>query len=388
MILEQRREPPLRLLGDATAWPFANFPGYTNKQFVIPRRNFWLLDKISITVAVTWNAIANGMLGYAHMQLLKRIRLQVFDGTTKGPRTVVDTTGMGLLFLNANEEPNLSPGTLGGLGCLNAGAIVANAVHKYRYDINLAHPKFTDTLMPAFWMPLAQHTQDPILSLDFASAAEISGVADPVAAIAVIVTPYYRVATREQAEALGPYMSGDIIETNYSPAQNITNIENKIKLNIGGTYTGMGIHMLSGAAALVPGDLSAVVTAGSESIWQLKVDGETRDYFTTHEQQSLNGVSRNADSANTLYSPNFGGALSTGSAHKGAAAVFLDFCTDGGNEVRELGSCLRTDEARQSLELVANLTTPANQASFVNVVGRRIYVPAGYGRIPAVAKAA
>lgn len=370
----------------------------------IPRVAPYGIEEIFITVTITMGAtgIINGTnvnLGYGLLNYLKRVQLGNIPNQDGKPSNVVDVSGAGLLQFTANEGLKLDDSTLAMLTAINKVRVLANGVYRVTYRIPCVHPFLTDSLRPRCLLPIFAYNQDPVLQMDFAASTEMTDLATPISSAAVevfLVTREMQPAAIAQINSTGGFINWDLLESPNSPAASLTNQLTKFLIPTPGSYTGLLLHMLKGGATLTPGDLSGSTTIGSETEWQLKGAGkDIIDSWRMKYLRIINDTSRapggpayelnataayiQATASNGVAGvPTFGGPLSAGFAIQEPSSVFLDFCSDGLTDVRELGSLFNTKlYADKNLEVAiyGQITTSATttQPNSINIVGRRLF---------------
>jgi hypothetical protein len=385
-----------------------NFPQQTLR---IPIPRSWALEEIFITVQFTSKAAITTQFAYGLLNALRRVSLEINDGIQ--PRTPVNVTGPGLLQLISHEGIGLDRSTLSVMGQLGQGFLANTGVYRITYRIPLVHPAITGGLRAKCLLPVHLFPQDPILVLDFAPAAEIcSAVADPFSAAAVEVWTFRRDFPRRFAQYINDQTKGnpiqwfirsDIQETIYPLSTSLTSSEQRFEIPKPGQYSSLLMHMLKGNAALTLADISASTAVGTETLWRIESAGTVFRQWRMKQAQTLNDYSRVTEQAgifnlNVLTldalkltqtgtavitatnvmvpNTNWGGALALGYGVQDPHSVFHDFLTDGLTDVDELGSlldCNPTALAGLKMEIIGAVTTPANQASSVGLVGRRFY---------------
>lgn len=392
----------------------ASFPQQTIR---VPIDRSWPLEEILVTVQVTARATtsipASAFIFHSLLNLCRRISLEVTDD--KGPRTVVNATGPGLLQLIANEGFNLDRSTLSVMQAIGSGFFAATGKYEVTYRIPFVHPMVTGKLRPKMMLPIHLHPQDPVLVLDFAPATEIfSGIADPFTAANVEVVLVRRDWPRELAIAVNKetdgrpldwFIKSDIMESVFALGASLSNTEQRFPLALPGQYSGLLIHQLKGGTLGTMEDLSGSTTVGSETRWTLESGGTAFRSWRMKQLQKINDFSRVVGPAGVVNSnifvratdglqssttavvaavnmfmpnANFGGSLATGQAIQSPSSVFHDFISDGINDADELGSLLDCNIPALNglkMEIVGNITTPAGstQASSIGIVGRRFY---------------
>lgn len=378
----------------------------------VPLPRTWPLEEIEINVTATMNSaaitdqIVHGLLG-----ILRKVKLETNDGIK--PATPVSVTGPGLLQLVANEGLSLDRSTLGCLGALQQGFLVGSGIYRVTYRIPMVHPMITGALRPRMLLPIHLHNEDPILTMEFAAGTECITTAASWSSVIVEVKLVRREIPAEFAAFIAKnspdgdprrwFIQQDIVESVNSVGASQTDQELRVNVPTPAQYASILFYHLQGNANLTPADISANTTIGQETEWQL-ISGEvaTRSW-RMKDYQIRNDYSRPAFPA-AVFNPNiptaaspkqqtsattinnttnlfvpsaqFGGALSTGYNVQNPYSIFLDFLSDGINDAEELGSLLDCNlPARQGLkmEIVGRITTPANQASQANIVGRRFF---------------
>jgi hypothetical protein len=377
----------------------------------VPLPRTWPLEEIEINVTATMNSsaittqITHGLLG-----LLRRIKLETNDGIK--PATPVNVTGPGLLQLVSNEGLSLDRSTLGCLNALNQGFLIASGVYRVSYRVPLVHPMITGALRPRMLLPIHLHNEDPLLTLEFAAGTELITTAASWSSVIVEVKLVRREMPIEFAQFIAKnspdgdprrwFIQSDLIESVNAVSANQTDQELRVNVPTPGQYSSLQMYFLKGNANLTLASIDANATVNQETEWQL-ISGEvTQRAWRLKDLQIMNDHSRPAFPASiwnlnvptlnagkdqstaavntavnhSVASPQFGGALSTGYNVQDPYSVVLDFLSDGINDAEELGSLLDCNlPARQGLkmEIVGRVTTPANQASQANIVGRRFY---------------
>lgn len=373
----------------------------------------WPIEEIWIGVQVTIAAAANtGSIAFGLMNLLRRVTLECTE-PGGGPRTVVNLTGPGLLQHISNEGLSLDRATLAVLAATNQGFLKGTGVYRMWYRIPLVHPMVTGALRPRMMLPVHLHPQDPTLTMEFASAAEMfSAVADPFTAANVEVHLVQREIPKNYGMAIVKetegrpwewFIKSDLMETIFPLAASLTNSQQRFDVPQPGQYSGMTLYMEKGNATLTIDDISANTTVGQETQWTLESGQSVIRAWRMKQLQALNDSSRVVQSpanfnlnvltavspklvtsgtavvnatAIEVLGPNFGGPAGTGVATQAPASVFHDFLSDGINDADELGSLLDCNLPQLSglkMQLVGLVTTPANQPSNFKVVGRRFF---------------
>lgn len=390
----------------------ANFPSQT-KRITIPSNA--PIEEIRVIVQVTVNAAESTWRAFGPLSMLKKVTLNVTPNS--GSYDAVSASGPSLAILGDNEGLGLDRGTRAALLYANAGhvSLGANAVPtpagtilRMVYRIPIPHPAMTGKLRVLSLLDCINHRQDPVLTLEFAAAAEFTATANPFTVAGCEVQVIRRDIADTVNQAIlrdGGFIRSDIRDTSYDIALSTTNVEKRFALPSPGDYMTSVIMMLGGTAAgvLTPQDLSGSTALGSETQWRLESGGNPQMTWRMKHLQMENDMAKvvhpvsqfvhlgsgiNAVSNLGVTSgvppvwvtakgiaggPNFGGALAAGHAVQDPAIVCLDFLTDGLTDAGELGSVLNSNFKTDAIkwEIVGNVTTPAAQASTFNIVSRR-----------------
>jgi hypothetical protein len=388
----------------------ASFPAQT-KRITIPSTA--PIEEIRVTVQVTVNAAESTWRAFGPLSILKKVTLNVTPNS--GSYDQVSASGASLLALADNEGLSLSRGTRAALLYANAGHVSlataavptpAGTILRMTYRIPIPHPALTGMLRVLSLLDCINHRQDPVLTLEFAAAAEFTGTANPFTAASCEVV----VVRRDMPDSVNTqlldkfgYIRSDIRDTNYDVALSTTGVEKRFALPSPGDYMTAVLLMLGGTAAgvLTPMDLSATTAVGSETQWRLEAGGNPQMTFRMKHLQEDNDYCKSvhpisqmiavgswinntnlgvtnaaaalANSKGTSGAPNFGGALAAGHGVQDPAIVAFDFLTDGLTDAGELGSVLNANFKTDAIkwELVGSVTTPASQASTFQIISRR-----------------
>jgi len=402
----------------------ANFPAQT-KRIQLTRTG--PIEAIFIIVQVTLNALLTDLITFGLLNLLKKVTLNVNDGT--GAYDAVYSSGPGLIVLQDQEGVSLDRSTQSALfqslaalqGAGTGPQIPTGSIFRICYPIWCPHPALGEWLRLRSLIPAHRHVQDPVLTMDFAPAAEISqSVANPFSAAnleVMIIRRDLPSALDQQLIDSGGYIRWDIRETPFDLPLG-TNAEKRFALPGPGDYPSLAGYMYKGFTGggleSKLSDLSASATVGSESLWRLEAAQNSIRQWRMKGRQIYNdqtrggcrqtsimnlfggsaaatwittlsnlGVTGGAPpvllTATTLGMPqNMGGDLAAGLAVQEPAVFGFDFVTDtmlaGANE---LGGCLDANFASDAIkwEIVAPIDvtrgTAATASSSLNLIGRR-----------------
>jgi hypothetical protein len=389
----------------------ANFPAQT-KRIPIPSTD--PIEAMYIAVQVTMNAAVNGFIDFGLLSILKRVTLNIQPDDGAGYDCVY-SSGTGLCQLLDQEGIGLDRSTRAALMASMCGhgnlanpiATISGSKYLMVFPIYFAHPALTGEARLRSLLDCQNHRQDPVLQLDFAPATEISATANPFSAANCEVWVRRRAIGADLNKAIrakGGFFRQDIRESQYDVAASLTSVEKKFAIPSPGEYASLVVSMYKGNAVRTPADISASVAVGTETTWSLEAAGNSIAKFATKGMMLMGDHSRaiqplsafhplNADAINSLANTgvtggappvwvtakevstalNFGGALSAGLAIQDPSVYGFDFLTDGLTDAGEFGSLLNANFPSDAVkwELIAPVTTPANQPSAVWLTGRR-----------------
>jgi hypothetical protein len=352
------------------------------------------------------------------LQLLQKINLSVNDG--KQPRSVVDSTGIGLLEycqkvgLNLDEPTQrvsamVSP-QVGSEGTNAAALGLQVGCYEMTYRIPMVHPWIGEPLRTRMYLPAHIYPQDPVLSLTFQSAANMysSGV---IGAIYVDVELIRRVPTAASESVLqksagsnpNGYIDWDLIETPFGIAPGLSG-EQRFPLPIPGAYTDLVFRQYLGGSPVTrsPIDASGIGNTvalgfGAETRWRLESGLVVIREWRWKHLRALNDFSSPfmpVEFAETLSSGTLTRySLQTGNIGAGAQMAMsggvvtnfrsavsscFNFLSDGlsGDNCIELGSVLDCNTPANNglkMELIGSVASVATNGSQLSVIGRRLF---------------
>lgn len=320
----------------------------------------WPIDAIYIFVTMTqYSTAPTAIAGDGLLNFLKRINLQVSDPKL---RTVIDVSGAGLLDWAWNVGGGLDNDTLyqyAHMPVANATpktAFANNEICTMVYPVYLAHPQLVDPLRMFTLLPCHRHAAAPLLTLDFASYAELDLNQVPASASMEIVV----VSRDMSADAdkfimdRGGYLSADLLENVTSiPADN-TDLRTEIAQP--GNYSGLLIRGWTNQ--YLRGD---VLKAATDS-WYIDQGGVRPRRIKASHLKAINQRTMGTNPvpvANPCYPQ---------------GSYFLDFLTDDtGTDANELGSCL--DAGRFGPQVKTQLCGSVAGGTYnqVKVLGHRFW---------------
>lgn len=374
MMLKQR----LSVLADAKLQvATAGILGTTVK---LPIDRTWPIEEILICCDLTANATPpSAMTSQGVLNLIKRIRLDVNDG--RQPIAAVDCSGYGLLEFVANEGLSLDPATLAVVAAQNLATetLVASNTYKLFYRVPLVHPLISEPLRTRMLCAVQNHPQDPVLTLEFSTAAEMYGTGTLDAVLCDIILVRRQMTPELNAKILGDggYIVSDLIETPYIHGAGESG-EKRYQISQPGQYSGLCLRHYLGGSAVTRADISTTTTAGSETRWKLESGGSVIREWRNKHLMAINAWSRGLNHASQVYSPAPGSPTVANQNWQSPASLFLDFIGDGlsGNPINELGSLLDCNLPANSglkMEIVGSIASAATNGSTLYVVGRRFF---------------
>lgn len=278
--------------------------------------------------------------------ILNNVDLQISDGVKT--RSVVKTSGPALLEYAAQVYGNLDRTTLTNINTNTTGA------KEITYPLFCAHPQLVDPLGSMLLLPVTRYPNDPVLSLQFSTQAQMDVHATPTFALTASTLQVELIVNRRQVSVLKfPFVDWDLVESTYPYAASQN--ETRIELLTPGSYTGQLYRGYTSSSAR--GD----ITAGSgENSWRIESLGVNFRRFKMSHLQIENDLSRVPNNSTV---PNF------------TASYYNDFLTDkSGTDASELGSVLDANVPVSSgarIYLIGDVTGGTNVQ--LKVLNHRIY---------------
>ena len=368
----------------------------TTRKVNLPR--VWGLEEILVFVSFTTDSTAPtaGTSPDKWLNLLKRVNLSINDGIQ--PRTVVDFTGPGLLEYAVSAGLNLDAATL---AVCNA-APLASTTYRICYRIPLVHPMVGEPLRTRMLLPIHNHPQDPILTLEFATAAEVYAANAPTLVTSEVVlvqreiNPLHPYNAKVMNE--GGFIPFDLMETPFTIGTGVSG-EQRFSIPTPGAYANLLCRQYLGGSTVTRAVLDATTTIGSETKWRLETGGTVIREWRWKYLQAINEFSKPLTGLGQAYSSIFTGAsnggsatvttvyqannprpgsytLASGTAFMPAATAMLDFLTDGLDSATELGSLLDCNvpfNQGLKMELIGSVASVATNASTLYIGGHRYY---------------
>lgn len=318
--------------------------------------------------------------------ILKKVTLEVYDGVQ--PRTVVNASGIGLLERNKLISNNLDTATLGLMAACQGTSVAANTCFRIAYRIPLVHPMLGEAIRSHCLLPVHLHAQDPVLTLEFESAANLSATATPFAAVTANILLIRRRMNRDESDKIlknGGFIKSDIYETPFAVAPGVSG-EQRFPIPVNGSYTDLCFRQYLGGANVTrnvldaTGDGSTVAAGfGTEQRWRLESGLQVYNDWRWKHLKTINDFSRPLNSHNQTYSPESGGIVAATTIFNPPSVTCLDFLSDGvglGDSVYELGGVLDCNIAAQTglkMEVIGSVASVATNGSVLYVIGQRLY---------------
>lgn len=353
----------------------------------------WPIEEIEIICDVTCGATGPTPTNTDGLTaLIKHVNLSVNDGIQ--PRTIVDMTGPGLLEYAALVDDSLDRSTLDVIGMNAAGAAFANNL-KFRitYRIPLVHPLIAEPLRTRMLLPVHTYPQDPILTVDFESSANLMSAGSLAGVVVhyVLKRREMSIGVTQQFQKQG-FIGFDLIETGYSIGTGVAG-EQRFAVATPGSYANMMFRQYLGGASITRSPLDQTTTFGSENRWRLESGGIVpNEWRWKHLQiendrrRSANGIfdanvyvsttSAGSPTKNVPAYPNFPANAAAGQRWNPEASCMIDFISPDGDTVNELGSvldCNLPTNTGLKMEVVGSVASVATNASTLYIGGHRFF---------------
>lgn len=277
------------------------------------------IESIGIRVRCTTSATMATANPDGLGNILKNVTLQTFG--PEGPTPVVQCSGPGLLELQAQEGPAFDEATDTHLGTNS------NAAKEIWYWIHFPDPRLADLISPAYLLPAHLHTKAPLLTLEFASQADMDVNATPTFALTASTLQVELLVNRRFVNVRDfRYLRSDIQERTYNWATSGTYNEQRIYLDPPGWAAGVLFRCYTSASAR--GNPSANLLS-----WRFLNNGVQERRARLEHLKALNDTSRLDVAAVTF-----------------AGSYYWDFVSDRacGSDVFELGSVADLNIPEQS----------------------------------------
>ncbi|HUD75528.1 MAG TPA: hypothetical protein VMQ76_10680 [Terracidiphilus sp.] len=381
MMLPIRRtyiSPPTLAPGDAGAANNSALMGATIK-VAIDRT--WPIEEILVVVTMKVGTTQFATLTLDNiLGIVQRFNLAVNDGVS--PRTAVDISGIGLLEYGKLAGLNLDRSTLNAVLASHGSTIAASNLYRVAYRIPLVHPLITEPLRTRMLMDANNFAQDPVLTMQFATAAQIGATGNMrnVSAEIILIRRQIPDALNAGIKAAGGFVPFDLIETPFTIAPGISG-EQRFALPVPGSYMNICLRSYLGGSSVTRDvlDYSAGGVAdcfAAESRWRIETGSVVLQEWRAKHLQIINDWSCPSNSALDATSPNFGGLLVTNTNWEPAGSYMLDFLTDGLDTANELGSVLDCNNVATNglkMEIVGSVASVATNASTLNMIGHRLF---------------
>jgi hypothetical protein len=412
MFLEQRINtfsPPAfnlatnTILGTSQSWPI-------DRTWPIEEIVLHVAFTVTTALVMTPTAAATQDAYDNILQILQRANLTMTDG--KNPRSVIDCSGVGLLEHCSQVGFKLDAATEALIGSSETVGLPVGA-YEITYRIPMVNPMVGEPLRTRMYLPAHRLPQDPVLKLTFNTVAGMGCSAGVIGAVFCDVQLIRRLPTPESERLLldtapldqaGEFKTGyipfDLVETPYGiPLGSAA--EFRAALPVPGNYLSLLMRQYLGGATYSRNviDNSGIGDTvahgfGSETLWRLETGQSVLRQWKWKHLRANNDWSRAqvgnpqnvfvaAASAGAIttglnVNPNFGGPLIAATNFRAASSTLHNFLLDGmsGDTGTELGSLLDCNSlAKNSLkmELVGTPASVATNASYLYVVGHRLF---------------
>lgn len=363
----------------------------TTQRFAIPNGN--PIEAIWICMEITNGSTGllpddgtQGVQGADNiLGMVQRVQLDCVSPVW-GAYKAVDFSGIGLLEYAANAGLNLPVSVWDYIRLWQANAATSlgnNAKAKLWIPIMMPHFFAAEPLRTRMLLPC--HTwgnQQPVLTVQFQSSANMakSGNTGTIASALCSIYVVYREMSEAQTsdiESKGGFIKTDIIEQQFSPGVGVGGAPVlRAPLQGPGSYLGLVCRHYLGGAQTTRKEVSNVVTFGSEDIWTLEMNTQTKRQFRWSDLKMENELSTPRNVLSQTSSPFFGPAITAGELFQNPASVYMDFLSDGLEMANELGSVLDANIAFNrgyKWEICGPWANPATNASFLYYGGHRVW---------------
>ena len=343
------------------------------------------------------------------LQIVQHVNLATNDG--KQPRSVVDSSGVGLLEHASLMGFSLEQSTQLLAAYSQTGSLPAGN-YTLVYRIPMVEPWIGEPLRSRFYLPVHTYPQDPVLTLQFQtasniySAGNINSVSVEVQLVRRLVTQASEAALAADAKARGltnlsGYIDWDLIETPFTVAPGIST-EQRFPLPIPGEYANIVFRHYLGGSTVARKEIDNGATGtsfGNENRWRLETGQVVQREWRWRHLRTLNDFSRPLNAAlmpggfvasTSAGSPTVqlqglplvyglpAGAIPSGQSFRYSNCVALNFLTDGlsGDNATEMGSCLNCNFPSTNglkMEVIGTPTNVATNASYLYAIGRRYF---------------
>lgn len=271
----------------------------------------FMIESILIKLSFTQTAVMATANPDKLQNVLKRVTLNVADGART--RTPVDMSGPALLELARQWMGQMDRSTA---AAVNTNT---NAAYVLYYPIFFSHPQLLDPIGSSLLLPVTRFNSNPVLTMYFATQADMDTNGTPTFAIAAGIT--VEVIVNRRQVNIKDWPTFDTELTEYSVNYASTGNAQRYELQTPGSYS--GILMRGYTSTTARGDISS---ANGE--WKVDLLGTNIRRFKLPQLEAENDMSTGVNTGSQLF---------TGS-------YYLDFLSDKtGEGVNDLGSVLDTN---------------------------------------------
>ncbi len=339
------------------------------------------------------------------LTLVQHVSLSINDGTK--PRLAVDCSGIALLEYCYRKGINLDQGTLNLMALSQTGQLPAGN-YKIVYRMPMVDPGIGEPLRSRMYLPVHRHPQDPVLTVQFQSAANIYSAGNiNYVGCEVVLKRREPTAQSEAAIAQVPttnpwgYIDSDLIETPFAVPLG-SGAQVRIALPIPGSYLDLLFRHYLGGSTISRAEIdngAAGTAFGNEGQWflqsgnvntrdwawqDMRIEAEMNDTMPAIvfpklfvAATSAGSPTTNLQSVNPFYGQAGGPALTT-QGFRPATTCFFDFLSDGlsSDMAKELGSVLDCNFPSTSglkMEVIGTPASVSTNASYLFLMGRRLF---------------
>lgn len=321
------------------------------------------------------------------LTMVKHVNLSINDNGRI--RSVVDADGVRLLEYCSLTGLNLDSSTLNLVAASQTTTLAANSAYTLTYFIPCAEIMVGEPLRSRLGLPVHNYTQDPILTLQFqslaniASAGTITNFSVGVGLVRKVITAASEAQLQKTAGTRPDgYVDWDLIETPFTVAPGVSG-EQRFPLPLTGAYLNLLISSYLGGTNITRNvlDFAGIgdtIAHGfsAEERWRIESGLNVKKEWRMKDLRAMNDRSRVLNGTGQTTSPTIGGNLLGSTNFRSASSVLHDFLRDGisGDSADELGSVLDCNlGASLKMEIITKVASVATNASTLTVCGRRLF---------------
>ncbi len=307
--------------------------------------------------------------------IVKNFTLSYTDAD--GPHTPVNISGMGCLATSYLEGMNLDSATMEALRLSKGSSIGNNQKLRLCYYIPVTRLRTSEPLDHRCLLPIHKLTTDPILSVQFESAANMFS-AGSLASVVCTYRPIYRDMSDALTAAIikaGGFIRGDLVESVFTvPLSSSAEISILLPSGLQASISNVTFRQYLGGASVTQDVVDLTTTLGSEERWRLDIGSNTWMDWRWKQLQSENQRAHPLNVLSQTSSPAFGGAVAASTSYQPADTTLLDFLApeeDGAGN--DLGSLFDVSDTSKTYAIRGKPASVATNASLIYTAVRRYF---------------